>query len=81
MSKISGDSQFKEVTDWLSLYEKNPTYKVRYIDPDKDPTLIPIRLIPMITMDSSEYDFVYACCQMAMKKEESWNIMTVRSSI
>lgn len=55
--KISGDSQFKEVTDLLSLYEKNPHVKVRYIDPDKDPTIINT-LDPDDTMDLQNTDFV-----------------------
>ncbi len=38
--KISGDNQYKQVTDLLDLYQKNPHIKVKYIDPDRDPTII-----------------------------------------
>ncbi len=39
-ASISTDSEYKQVTDLLSLYAKNPKIKVSYIDPDKNPGII-----------------------------------------
>lgn len=55
--KLSGDSQFKEVTDLLALYQKNPHIKVEYVDPDRDPTIIN-QLDPDGTMELKGTNFV-----------------------
>ena len=55
--KISADSEFKQVTDLLALYQKNPHIKVKYIDPDKDPTIIN-ELDPDGTMELKSTNFV-----------------------
>lgn len=38
--KIGSGSEYKEVTDLLSLYQKNSHIKVEYIDPDKNPGIL-----------------------------------------
>lgn len=55
--KIGTGSEYKEVTDLLNLYAKNPNIKVSYIDPDKDPT-ITNSLDPDSTMDLKSTDIV-----------------------
>lgn len=53
---VSG-SEYQEVTDLLSLYEKNPHIKVEYIDPDKNPGIIK-ELDADNTLDLANNDFV-----------------------
>lgn len=55
--KISGGSEFKQVTDLLDLYAKNPRIKVEYIDPDRNPTIIN-KLDPDDTLDLGSGDFI-----------------------
>jgi ABC-2 type transport system permease protein len=54
---ISSSSEYKDVTELLSLYAKHPRIKVQYIDPDKNPGIIK-QLDPDNTMDLQYYDFV-----------------------
>lgn len=56
-AQISTESDYKEVTDLLSLYAKNPRIKVRYIDPEKNPGIIN-QLDPDKTMNLKISDFV-----------------------
>ncbi|MGI6668651.1 MAG: GldG family protein [Acetivibrionales bacterium] len=55
--KIASGSEYKQVTDLLSLYEKYPRVKVEYVDPDKNPGIIN-QLDPDGTMDLGKSDFV-----------------------
>ncbi len=55
--KVSGDTQYKQVTELLSLYAKNPRIKVSYIDPDRNPGIIN-ELDPDDTMDLASSDFI-----------------------
>lgn len=55
--KVSSDDQFKQVTELLGLYDKNPRIKVSYIDPDRNPGIIK-ELDPDDTMDLDNSDFV-----------------------
>jgi ABC-2 type transport system permease protein len=55
--KIGSDSEYKQVTDLLSLYEKYPNVKVKYIDLDKNPGIVN-QLDPDGTMDLRKSDFV-----------------------
>lgn len=57
--KMSG-TEYKEVTDLLSLYDKYENVDVKYVDPDKNPTIIK-ELDPDDTMDLSSGDFVVRC--------------------
>ena len=54
---VETDPQYKEVTDLLSLYEKNGRIKVEYIDPDKNPGIIK-ELDEQNTMELAKNDFV-----------------------
>jgi len=56
-SKVSGDTEYKQVTELLDLYNKNPRITVRYIDPDRNPGIIN-ELDPDDTMDLGSNDFV-----------------------
>jgi ABC-2 type transport system permease protein len=56
-AQIATDSDYKQVTDLLSLYAKNPRIKVRYIDPDKNIGIIN-QLDPDKTMNLKISDFV-----------------------
>lgn len=58
--KISSGTDYKEVTDLLSLYNKYENVEVKYVDPDKNPTIIK-DLDPDGTMDLSSGDFVVRC--------------------
>ncbi len=55
--KVSGDPQYKQVTELLNLYGKNPRIKVSYIDPDRNPGIIK-ELDPDDTMDLGSSDFI-----------------------
>ncbi len=55
--KISSGTDYKEVTDLLSQYDKYDNIDVRYVDPDKNPT-IKNELDPDNTMDLKSGDFV-----------------------
>ena len=55
--KIGSGDEYKEVTDLLSLYEKNGHVKVEYIDPDKNPGIIK-ELDEQNTMELAKNDFV-----------------------
>ncbi|HOQ06505.1 MAG TPA: GldG family protein [Clostridiales bacterium] len=54
---IASDSEYKQVTDLLSLYAKYPHITVRYVDPDKNPGIIN-QLDPDDSMDLGKTDFV-----------------------
>jgi hypothetical protein len=54
---ISSGSEYKQVTDLLSLYDKYPHITVRYIDPDRNPGIIN-QLDPDDTMDLGKTDFI-----------------------
>lgn len=56
-AKVSGDDQFKQVTELLNLYAKNPNIKVSYIDPDRNPGVIN-ELDPDDTLDLRSSDFI-----------------------
>lgn len=56
-SKVSGDTEYKQVTELLNLYAKNPHIKVSYIDPDRNPGIIN-ELDSDDTMDLGSSDFV-----------------------
>lgn len=55
--KIGTTDEYKQVTDLLSLYEKNTHIKVKYVDPDKNPGIIK-ELDPQNTMSLQKADFV-----------------------
>lgn len=55
--KLTSGNEYKQVTDLLSLYAKNPHIKVKYVDPDKNPTILK-QLDPNNTMDLQSTDFV-----------------------
>ncbi len=55
--KIGSGSEYKEVTDLLSLYEKNSNITVKYIDPEKNPGIMN-DLDPDDTMDLRSTDFI-----------------------
>ncbi len=55
--KLTPDSEYKQVTDLLSLYAKNPHIKVSYVDPDKNPTIIK-ELDPDNTMALQSTDII-----------------------
>ena len=55
--KIGTGSEYKEVTDLLSLYEKNGHVKLTYVDPDKNPGIIK-QLDEQNTMELKKNDFV-----------------------
>lgn len=55
--KVTNSSEYKQVTDLLSLYSKNPNIKVQYVDPDKNPSIIN-QLDPDDTMNLQNTDFV-----------------------
>lgn len=54
---ISSNDEYKQVTDLLSLYEKYPHITVRYVDPDRNPSIIK-QLDPDDTMDLGSNDFL-----------------------
>ncbi|NLK86804.1 MAG: GldG family protein [Clostridiaceae bacterium] len=54
---VATDSEYKQVTDLLSLYAKNPRIKVQYIDPDKNPGIIN-QLDPDKTMNLQVSNFI-----------------------
>jgi len=56
-SKVTGDTQYKQVTELLDLYDKNPRITVRFIDPDRNPGIIN-ELDPDDTMDLGSNDFI-----------------------
>jgi hypothetical protein len=56
-AELSSGSEYKQVTDLLALYAKNPKIKVRYIDPDRNPGIMN-QLDPDDTMDLRSTDFV-----------------------
>ncbi len=56
-SKVSGNTEYKEVTELLDLYGKNPHIKVSSIDPDRNPGIIN-ELDPDDTMDLGSSDFI-----------------------
>jgi hypothetical protein len=56
-AQISTDSEYKQVTDLLSLYAKNPRIKVRYIDPDRNTGIIN-QLDPDNTMNLQASNFI-----------------------
>ncbi len=56
-AKIGAGDEYKEVTDLLSLYQKNGRVKVQYVDPDKNPGIIK-QLDAQNTMDLKQNDFV-----------------------
>lgn len=56
-SKVSGNTEYKQVTELLDLYGKNPHIKVSYIDPDRNPGIIN-ELDPDDTMDLGSSDFI-----------------------
>lgn len=55
--KIGPGTEYKQVTDLLSLYQKNSYIKVQYIDPDKNPGIIK-ELDEQNTMELAKNDFV-----------------------
>ncbi len=54
---VTSQSEYKQVTDLLNLYSKNPYIKVEYIDPDRNPSIIN-QLDPDNTMDLQATNFV-----------------------
>ncbi len=56
-ASIGTGSEYKQVTDLLSLYAKNPKIKVQYIDPDKNPGIIN-QLDPDNTMNLQVSNFI-----------------------
>ena len=55
--KLTPGSEYKQVTDLLNLYAKNPHIKVSYVDPDKNPSIIK-ELDPDNTMALKSTDIV-----------------------
>lgn len=62
------DSDYKEVTELLGHYAKNPHIKIQYVDPDKNPTIIK-DLDPDNLKDLKENDFVVKSGSKSKKLE------------
>jgi ABC-2 type transport system permease protein len=54
---VGTTGEYKDVTDLLALYQKNGHIKVRYVDPDKNPSIIK-QLDQSGTMNLQKNDFV-----------------------
>jgi len=66
---IASDSEYKQVTDLLSLYDKYPRVTVRYVDPDKNPGIIN-QLDPEDTLDLGKTDFVVRSTVNGVEKKK-----------
>ncbi len=55
--KIGSGNEYKEVTDLLTLYQKNGHVKVEYIDPDKNPGITK-ELDEQNTLEPAKNDFI-----------------------
>jgi hypothetical protein len=66
---ISADSEYKQVTDILTQYEKNPNITVRYMDPDKNPGIIN-QLDPDNTMNLQVSNFVVKSTVNGIEKKK-----------
>lgn len=66
---IASDSEYKQVTDLLSLYDKYPRVTVRYVDPDRNPGIIN-QLDPEDTLDLRKTDFVVRSTVNGVEKKK-----------
>jgi len=66
---IASDSEYKQVTDLLSLYDKYPRVTVRYVDPDRNPGIIN-QLDPEDTLDLGKKDFVVRSTVNGVEKKK-----------
>ena len=66
---IASDSEYKQVTDLLSLYDKYPRVTVRYVDPDRNPGIIN-QLDPEDTLDLGKTDFVVRSTVNGVEKKK-----------
>ena len=66
---VSSGSEYKQVTDLLSLYAKSPRVTVRYIDPDRNPGIIN-QLDPDNTMNLRSTNFVVKSVVNGVEKKK-----------
>ena len=66
---VPSNSEYKQVTDLLSLYDKYPRVTVRYVDPDRNPGIIN-QLDPDGSLDLGKTDFVVRSTVNGVEKKK-----------